>query len=382
MRARLPARNEVICTLDGARAQDDALGRRRRVVGRTPGGRGRCNRQCPDGALPFVGTAGPKQRASGCHPRLSRRLRRRRRIQAGVDRHAPRRPLPHPEGPARRQRAGGRGGERTPRWRGPMSRWLTIIGLSEDGLDGLTPAARKLVEQAQTLVGGERHLAKIPNGAAERLPWASPLKLTIDEIVKRRERRVVVLATGDPLWFGIGVTLLRAVPAEETWIVPGVSAFALACARLGWPLAEVECLTLHGRSFAFLNGVVAPDAKLLLLSHDGATPLAVAKALAALGYGPSRSRPRPRARPTRRGLPTRRSAHEARGAGGDPGRPRADAGPTFVGRRRRLWLGRHRVVAQPSHARRHRRRARGGPLRPDRRERRRIGRAASGAGRR
>ena len=82
---------------------------------------------------------------------------------------------------------------------------------------------------------------------------------------------MVVLATGDPLWFGIGVTLLRAVPAEETWIVPGVSAFALACARLGWPLAEVECLTLHGRSFAFLNGVVvAPGAQLLLLSHDGA----------------------------------------------------------------------------------------------------------------
>jgi len=169
-----------------------------------------------------------------------------------------------------------------------MSRWLTIIGLGEDGLEGLTPAARKLVERAETLVGGERHLAKVPNGTAERLRWASPLKLTIDEILRRRERRVVVLATGDPLWFGIGVTLLRAVPAEEIWIVPGVSAFALACARLGWPLADVECLTLHGRSFAFLNGVVAPGAKLLLLSHDGATPLAVAKALTALGYGPSR----------------------------------------------------------------------------------------------
>jgi len=169
-----------------------------------------------------------------------------------------------------------------------MSRWLTIIGLGEDGLEGLTPAARTLIEQAQTLVGGERHLAKVPNGTAERLRWASPLKLTVDEILKRRERRVVVLATGDPLWFGIGVTLLRAVPPEETWIVPGVSAFALACARLGWPLAEVECLTLHGRSFAFLNGVVAPGAKLLLLSHDGATPSAVAKALTKLGYGPSR----------------------------------------------------------------------------------------------
>jgi precorrin-6Y C5,15-methyltransferase (decarboxylating) len=169
-----------------------------------------------------------------------------------------------------------------------MSRWLTIIGLDEEGLDGLTPAARKLIERAETLVGGERHLAKVPNGTAERLRWATPLKLTVDEILKRRERRVVVLATGDPLWFGIGVTLLRAVPAEETWIVPGVSAFALACARLGWPLADVECLTLHGRSFAFLNGVVAPGAKLLLLSHDGATPRAVAKALTTLGYGPSR----------------------------------------------------------------------------------------------
>lgn len=169
-----------------------------------------------------------------------------------------------------------------------MSRWLTIIGLGEEGLDGLTPAARNSIAQAETLVGGKRHLAKIPNGTAERLTWASPLTLTIDEILKRRERRVVVLATGDPLWFGIGVTLLRAVPAEETWIVPGVSAFALACARLGWPLAEVECLTLHGRSFAFLNGVVAPGAKLLLLSHDGATPPAVAKALTALGYGLSR----------------------------------------------------------------------------------------------
>jgi precorrin-6Y C5,15-methyltransferase (decarboxylating) len=169
-----------------------------------------------------------------------------------------------------------------------MSRWLTIIGMGEDGLEGLTPAARTLIERAETLVGGERHLAKVPNGTAERLRWASPLKLTIDEILKRRERRVVVLATGDPLWFGIGVTLLRAVPAEETWILPGVSAFALACARLGWPLAEVECLTLHGRSFAFLNGVVAPGAKLLLLSHDGATPSAVAKALTTLGFGPSR----------------------------------------------------------------------------------------------
>lgn len=169
-----------------------------------------------------------------------------------------------------------------------MSRWLTIIGMGEEGLDGLSPAARKHIEQAQTLVGGARHLAKVSNGTAERLTWASPLTLTVEEILQRRGRRVVVLATGDPLWFGIGATLLRAVPVEETCIIPGVSAFALAAARLGWPLAEVECLTLHGRALALLNGFVVPHARLLLLSSDGTTPMAVAKALVALGYGPSR----------------------------------------------------------------------------------------------
>jgi precorrin-6Y C5,15-methyltransferase (decarboxylating) len=169
-----------------------------------------------------------------------------------------------------------------------MIPWLSIIGLGEEGLDGLSAVARKHIEQAQTLVGGARHLAKVPNGTAERLTWASPLARTVDAILQRRGQRVVVLATGDPLWFGIGVTLLRAVPVEETRILPGVSAFTLAAARVGWPLAEVECLTLHGRSLALLNGVVAPGARLLLLSSDGATPMAVAKALAALGYGPSR----------------------------------------------------------------------------------------------
>jgi precorrin-6Y C5,15-methyltransferase (decarboxylating) len=169
-----------------------------------------------------------------------------------------------------------------------MSPWLTIIGLGEEGLDGLSAVARKHIEQAQTLVGGARHLAKVPNGAAERLTWASPLARTVDAILQRRGKRVVVLATGDPLWFGIGVTLLRAVPGEETCILPGVSAFALAAARVGWPVAEVECLTLHGRSLALLNGVVAPGARLLLLSGDGTTPMAVAKALTTLGYGPSR----------------------------------------------------------------------------------------------
>src|SRR5262249_54960048 len=167
--------------------------------------------------------------------------------------------------------------------RGVMNRWLSIVGLGEDGIAGLSPAARHLIDKAELLVGGERHLALVPNGAAERLTWQSPLKLTVDQILRRRGRPGGVLATGDPMWFGIGVTLARRVPSEELWIIPGASAFALACARLGWPLADVECLTLHGRTLSLLNAVVAPGARLLLLSADGTTPAAVARALAARG---------------------------------------------------------------------------------------------------
>jgi precorrin-2 C(20)-methyltransferase len=169
-----------------------------------------------------------------------------------------------------------------------MNRWLSIIGVGEEGLEALSPVARTLIDKAELLVGGARHHALVPNGTAERLTWASPLSLTIEEILRRRGRRVVVLATGDPMWFGIGVTLARRVPAEEMWVIPAASAFSLACGRLGWSLAEIECLTLHGRPQALLNAAVAPGARLLILSHGSGTPMEVAKTLTALGYGPSR----------------------------------------------------------------------------------------------
>jgi precorrin-6Y C5,15-methyltransferase (decarboxylating) len=127
----------------------------------------------------------------------------------------------------------------------------------------------------------------VPEGKAERLVWEAPLSRTVEKILARRGRKVAVLATGDPMWFGVGVTLARHVPMAEMTILPQVSAFSLAAARLGWPLAEVDCLTLHGRPLEILNGVAAPGARLLLLSHDGTTPALVAKRLVELGYGRS-----------------------------------------------------------------------------------------------
>lgn len=169
-----------------------------------------------------------------------------------------------------------------------MNRWLSIVGIGEAGLASLDAEARRLVEAAELLVGGERHLAMVPAGKAERLGWEVPLTRTVEKILARRGGKVVVLATGDPMWFGVGVTLARHVPMAEMTILPQPSAFSLAAARLGWPLAEVDCLTLHGRPLEILNSAVAPCARLLLLSHDGTTPAAVARRLVELGYGGSR----------------------------------------------------------------------------------------------
>ncbi|MCH6587872.1 MAG: precorrin-6y C5,15-methyltransferase (decarboxylating) subunit CbiE [Proteobacteria bacterium] len=169
-----------------------------------------------------------------------------------------------------------------------MTPWLSIVGLGEDGVPGLAPAARALLDNAEVLIGGTRHLDMVPDDGRERLTWPSPLGAIVEEIARRRGQRVCVLATGDPMHYGIGVTLAKAVPMDEMVVIPAPSAFSLACARLGWTLSEVEPLTLHGRPLALLHPAIQPGARLLLLSNDAATPDQVAELLRARGYGPSR----------------------------------------------------------------------------------------------
>lgn len=168
-----------------------------------------------------------------------------------------------------------------------MSVWLTVIGIGEDGIEALPRALQALIERAELIVGGERHLAMVAQARAEKKSWASPLSLTLDEIWSRRGRSVVVLATGDPMHFGIGVALAKRVPAEEIAVHPHVSAFSLAAARMRWSLADTECLTIHGRPLELLAGAVAPGRRMLLLSHDGTSPADVAGRLTELGYGAS-----------------------------------------------------------------------------------------------
>ena len=169
-----------------------------------------------------------------------------------------------------------------------MKSWLAVVGIGEDGLAGLAPAARALVETAEVLVGGARHLGLVPHGGAERFLWERPLDRTIAAIAARRGRSVTVLASGDPLWYGVGVMLTRRFPPEEMTIVPQPSAFSLAAARLGWPVADCAIVTLHGRPLDTLRLHLTPGRRVLVLSENGGTPRAVAQLLTGLGWGPSR----------------------------------------------------------------------------------------------
>lgn len=165
---------------------------------------------------------------------------------------------------------------------------ITVIGIGEDGLNGLSPAARALVGGAEVLIGGERHLDKTPVARAERLDWSAGFGATLDEIETRLGRRIVVLASGDPLHFGVGATLIRRFGADRVLVLPAPGAVSLACARVGWSVPDTTVVTIHGRPLENLSLHLTPGTRLVVLARDGDSPAEVATLLTAKGFGPSR----------------------------------------------------------------------------------------------
>ena len=170
----------------------------------------------------------------------------------------------------------------------PRFPWLAILGLGEDGLDGLTPAARRLLDQAELVVGGKRHLALVGDVAAEKLAWPSPLTDAFPDILARRGRPVVVLASGDPFSYGVGSLLARHVPPNEYVTLPAPSAFSMAAARVGWAVQDCALVTLHGRAFEKIVPHLQPGRRILVLSWDGTTPVRLAEHLVKNGMGRSK----------------------------------------------------------------------------------------------
>ncbi len=167
-------------------------------------------------------------------------------------------------------------------------KWLSLIGIGEDGAEALSPAARTLLAQAQLVVGGARHLALAGPLAAKTMTWPSPMAAAIPEILALRGSPVCVLASGDPFFYGAGSLLSAHVRPEEMQCLPAPSAFSLAAARLNWSLQECCLVSLHGREFERIIPALQPHAKILCLSWDETTPPRLAKLLCEKGLGPSR----------------------------------------------------------------------------------------------
>lgn len=169
-----------------------------------------------------------------------------------------------------------------------MTAWLTVIGIGEDGLEGLGGEARRALAAADVIFGGQRHLAFLPAAiTAKRIAWPSPFSAAEQLLLAERGRPVCVLASGDPMFYGVGATLTRWVQPKEMHIIPAPSSYALAAARLAWPLQEVTLLSVHGRPLEILNAHFFPGARLLILSNDGASPAAIAQLLCARGFAVS-----------------------------------------------------------------------------------------------
>ena len=168
-----------------------------------------------------------------------------------------------------------------------MSPWLTVVGIGEDGFKGLGRNARHALLRATRIIGGQRQLDLLPVCIrGERQVWPSPFSL--EPVLARRGEPVCVLASGDPMFYGVGASLARQVAAEELLILPAPSSVSLAAARLGWPLQEVVTLSVVARPAAAINAHLATGVRLLVLSNDGGSPALIASLLAESGFGPSR----------------------------------------------------------------------------------------------
>ncbi|QHG67236.1 precorrin-6y C5,15-methyltransferase (decarboxylating) subunit CbiE [Pseudomonas putida] len=168
-----------------------------------------------------------------------------------------------------------------------MAPWLTVVGIGEDGFSGLGKQARRALLGASRIIGSPRQLALLPRCiGAERQDWPSPFSLA--PVLALRGEPTCVLASGDPMFFGVGASLARQVAAEEMQVLSMPSSCALAAARLGWPLQDVQVVSVVARPLAALNAHLYGGQRLLVLSNDGDSPAAIAALLRERGFGPSR----------------------------------------------------------------------------------------------
>ncbi|MCJ8518767.1 precorrin-6Y C5,15-methyltransferase (decarboxylating) [Pseudorhizobium tarimense] len=168
------------------------------------------------------------------------------------------------------------------------NRWLSIVGIGEDGVAGLGDNAKQAIASAAFVFGGKRHLAlaeALISGEAR--PWSVPFDPTMADVVALRGKPVCALASGDPFFFGVGVNLSRVVSRDEYVTYPAPSSFSLAASRLGWALQDIEAVSLHGRPTSLIRPLLHPARRILALTSDGRGPAELARLLAGTGFSTS-----------------------------------------------------------------------------------------------
>ncbi len=170
-----------------------------------------------------------------------------------------------------------------------QNRWLSIVGIGEDGIAGLGENARTAIGAAAVVFGGHRHLELAsPLIRGQARPWQTPFDTSMRDVLALRGTPVCVIASGDPFFFGVGATLARHIPSEEFIAFPAPSAFSLAASRLGWPLQDVETISLHGRPLDLIRPLLHSGRRLLALTSDGRGPVALAVLLRETGFARSK----------------------------------------------------------------------------------------------
>ncbi|MER6988699.1 precorrin-6y C5,15-methyltransferase (decarboxylating) subunit CbiE [Saccharopolyspora hirsuta] len=163
-----------------------------------------------------------------------------------------------------------------------------VVGIGADGAAGLSRQARTVVNSAEVLFGSSRQLDLVPEATGQRVAWPTPLLPALPGLLaEHADRSICVLASGDPMFYGIGGTLVKLLGRDRVRIIAHPSSLSLACARMGWPVQETAVVSLVGRPVELLHPRVQPGNRLLVLSADGTTPHEVAALLRARGYGPS-----------------------------------------------------------------------------------------------
>ena len=165
-----------------------------------------------------------------------------------------------------------------------MTSWLTIIGIGQDGFLGLGSDAKDAINEAKHLFGGKRHFELV---GKKGNVWESPIEQSFKEIDKLKGERVVILASGDPMWFGIGASLCKRYGTEDVTVIPTPSAFSLVASKMLWSLSDTECLTVHGLENERITSFLLPGNKLIILTTNEKTPQRFAEIISELGFGES-----------------------------------------------------------------------------------------------